>query len=70
MDAGIKPLDYRSKICGPALTVLGQLSVRRMAMTLAEPGDILVIAANGNTEYSCLEMERHEICCAKACAVS
>jgi 4-hydroxy-4-methyl-2-oxoglutarate aldolase len=54
MHPSIKPLDYRWKICGPALTILGpELSVRRMAMNLAEPGDVLVIAANANTEYSC-----------------
>src|SRR5258708_3288985 len=50
----IKPLDIKSKICGPALTVLGpELSVRRMAIDLAEPGDVIVIAANGVSDYSC-----------------
>jgi 4-hydroxy-4-methyl-2-oxoglutarate aldolase len=41
-------------MCGPAVTVQGaDLDVRRMAIDLAEPGDVLVIAAGGVTSHSC-----------------
>jgi 4-hydroxy-4-methyl-2-oxoglutarate aldolase len=52
MHHAIKPLDPATKICGPAVTVLGpDLALRRMAGDLAEPGDVLVIAAGGGEDY-------------------
>jgi 4-hydroxy-4-methyl-2-oxoglutarate aldolase len=51
---GIRPLQNGIKICGPAVTSLGpDLSVRRMAIDLAQEGDVLVVANNGITDYSC-----------------
>jgi 4-hydroxy-4-methyl-2-oxoglutarate aldolase len=54
LDPRIKPLDPASKVCGPAITVLGpELSLRRMAADIAQPGDVLVIAAGAVQEYAC-----------------
>lgn len=54
MHHSIKPLSSTMKICGPAVTVLGpELSLRRMAADVVEPGDVLVIAAGGSNDYSC-----------------
>lgn len=54
MDHSIKPLTSSMRLCGPAITVLGpDLSVRRMAADLAQPGDVLVIAAGGTQDYAC-----------------
>jgi 4-hydroxy-4-methyl-2-oxoglutarate aldolase len=51
---GIHPLSPGMRICGPAITSFGpDLSVRRMAINLAEPGDILVVAAGGYTDRAC-----------------
>ncbi len=53
MDSSLLPLSPNMKICGPAVTSLGpDLSVRRVAIDLAEPGDVLVVAAGGNTDYA------------------
>ena len=50
----IKPLDPESRVCGPAVTVLGpELSLRRAAADVAEPGDVLIIAAGGSDNYAC-----------------
>jgi len=50
----MKPLATGTRMCGLAITVLGaELEVRRMAINLAEPGDVLVIAAGGVTDYAC-----------------
>lgn len=50
----LKPLMQGMRCCGPAITALGpDLSVRRMAINLAEPGDVLVVAAGGGTDYAC-----------------
>lgn len=54
MHLDIKPLDPGMKMCGTASTCLGpDLSLRRMAIELAEKGDVLVVAAGGVKEYSC-----------------
>lgn len=54
MDARIKPLATGMNVCGPAVTALGpDLSVRRMAINLAEPGDVLVVAAGGFENRAC-----------------
>lgn len=42
------------RVCGPAITCLGaDLTVRRMAIDLARPGDVLVLAVNGVVDQSC-----------------
>ena len=54
MSPAMKPLSLGTRLCGIATTVLGaELEVRRMAINLAAPGDILVIAAGGVTDYAC-----------------
>lgn len=50
----IKPLSHGMRMCGPAITQLGaDLTVRRMAIDLAEEGDVLVVAAGGIDDYAC-----------------
>ena len=54
MSQELKPLSPGMRCCGPAITSLGpDLSVRRMAINLAQPGDVLVVAAGGGTDYAC-----------------
>ncbi len=54
MSPALKPLALGTRLCGLATTVLGaELEVRRMAINLAQPGDVLVIAAGGVTDYAC-----------------
>jgi len=54
MSPAMKPIANGLKICGPATTVLGaDLEVRRMAINLAQPGDVLVIAADGVIDHAC-----------------
>ena len=54
MSPAMKPLAAGTRMCGMAITVLGaELEVRRMAINLAQPGDVLVIAAGGVTDYAC-----------------
>lgn len=53
LDSGIKPLDPRLKLAGPALTVdcLPQDNLAiHLALTRAEPGDVLVVDAKGFLE--------------------
>jgi 4-hydroxy-4-methyl-2-oxoglutarate aldolase len=53
LDSDIKPLRADTKMCGPAITVLGpDLAVRRAAADIAEPGDVLVIAAR-QASFAC-----------------
>ncbi|GAA2312523.1 RraA family protein [Streptomyces nigrescens] len=41
-------------LCGSAVTALGpDVTVRRAAIDLAQPGDLVVVAAGGNKERSC-----------------
>ncbi|MEP7182422.1 MAG: 4-hydroxy-4-methyl-2-oxoglutarate aldolase [Betaproteobacteria bacterium] len=54
MSPALKPIANGLKVCGPATTVLGaDLEVRRMAINLAQPGDVLVIAADGVIDHAC-----------------
>jgi len=54
MSPAMKPLSLGTRICGLATTALGaELEVRRMAINMARPGDVLVIAAGGVTDYAC-----------------
>jgi 4-hydroxy-4-methyl-2-oxoglutarate aldolase len=54
MDVDIAPLSPGLTVCGPAVTALGpDLTVRRMAIDLAQPGDVLVVAAGNVRDYAC-----------------
>ncbi|WP_432974767.1 RraA family protein [Dactylosporangium sp. CA-233914] len=58
MDAGIGPV-YRPlrRFAGPAVTVAvpaGSVEVRRIAMDLAQPGDVLVVAAGAISAFAVL----------------
>lgn len=54
MDPAIKPLSTGMRLCGPATTCsCPDLDVRRMAIDLAHPGDVLVIAAGGDCGRAC-----------------
>jgi len=54
LDSAIRPLFGGARVCGPAVTVLGpDLTVRRMAIDLAQPGDVLVVAAGGFHNRAC-----------------
>lgn len=47
LDYNIKPINSGLKLCGPAITVKGNdLTLRRMAINLAQPGDVLVISSD------------------------
>jgi len=54
LDTSIGPICLGSKVVGPAVTSLGpDISVRRMAIDLAQPGDVLVVAAGGSPDFAC-----------------
>ena len=54
MAAEIKPLAPGMQLCGPAVTCLGpDLDLRRMAIDLAPPGSVLVLAVEGITDRAC-----------------
>jgi 4-hydroxy-4-methyl-2-oxoglutarate aldolase len=54
MAADMKPVWSGAFVCGPAVTCLGaDWRIRSMAADLAEPGDVIVIAAGGLTERAC-----------------
>lgn len=54
MHTDLGPIKSGMKVCGPAITCLGaDLSVRRMAIDLANVGDVLVVAAGGATDFAC-----------------
>ncbi|WP_445365454.1 RraA family protein [Microbulbifer sp. ANSA001] len=54
VDHKIKPLSEGMTLCGPAITVFGKdLTVRRAAINLSRPGDILVLASEGYQEIAC-----------------
>ncbi len=54
MHYSIKPITSGMRLCGAAVTVQGpDLSVRRMAINLAQEGDILVVAAGGSKDFAC-----------------
>lgn len=53
MDAGLKPIGSPGTMAGPALTVdarPGDNLVVHRAVTLAQPGDVLIVDADGYTE--------------------
>ncbi len=55
MHAGIKPLGKKKKLIGPALTVKSSMAdnfIFHKALTLAKPGDIMVVNACGDTNHS------------------
>jgi 4-hydroxy-4-methyl-2-oxoglutarate aldolase len=54
MAPDMKPVWSGALLCGPAITCLGaDWRIRAMAADLAEPGDVIVIAAGGVKEYAC-----------------
>lgn len=54
MSAQLGPISPGMRVCGPAVTSAGpDLTVRRMAIDLAEPGDVLVVAAGGIEDRAC-----------------
>jgi len=53
MDAGVRPLLPGWRLCGPASTVASMESCNwggHQALAMAEPGDVLVIAARGGSQ--------------------
>lgn len=54
MTPDMKPVWSGASLCGPAITCLGaDWRIRSMAADLAEPGDVIVVAAGGVTEQAC-----------------
>lgn len=54
MSRQMKPLESGMRVCGPAVTSMGpDLTVRRMAIDLMQPNDVLVVAAGGTQDYAC-----------------
>jgi 4-hydroxy-4-methyl-2-oxoglutarate aldolase len=54
MTPDVKPVWSGASMCGPAITVLGaDWRLRSAAADLAEPGDVIVLAAGGVTERAC-----------------
>jgi 4-hydroxy-4-methyl-2-oxoglutarate aldolase len=57
MDIGLRPIGRRGfTICGPAVTVKVMAidsTVVHKAISMAEPGDIMVIDRNGDTKHAC-----------------
>jgi 4-hydroxy-4-methyl-2-oxoglutarate aldolase len=54
MTPDVKPVWSGASLCGPAITCLGaDWRIRSMAADLAEPGDVIVVAAGGVTECAC-----------------
>lgn len=52
--SGVDALSPGMRVCGPAVTCLGlDLTVRRAAIDLARPGDVLVVAAGGHDDVAC-----------------
>lgn len=54
MEPEMKPVWGGAFLCGPAVTCLGaDWRIRSMAAGLAEPGDVIVLAAGGLKERAC-----------------
>jgi 4-hydroxy-4-methyl-2-oxoglutarate aldolase len=54
MHPGVKPLWPGLRACGPALTCSAvDLTVKKFALSLAQPGDVFVLAAGGVEAYAC-----------------
>jgi 4-hydroxy-4-methyl-2-oxoglutarate aldolase len=50
----IKPLWPGLRVCGPALTCSAiDLTVKKFALSLAQPGDVFLLAAGGVPAYAC-----------------
>jgi 4-hydroxy-4-methyl-2-oxoglutarate aldolase len=55
MHGDLKPLWQGLRMCGPAFTSSAiDLTVKKFALSLAQPGDVFVQAAGGVREYSCM----------------
>jgi 4-hydroxy-4-methyl-2-oxoglutarate aldolase len=51
----VKPLWAGLRACGPAFTCsANDLTVKKFALSLVQPGDVFVLAARGVHEYACL----------------
>src|SRR5262249_16147430 len=51
----VKPLRPGLRACGPAFTCSAiDLTVKKFALSLVQPGDVFVLAAGGVDNYSCL----------------
>jgi len=54
MTPDMKPVWSGATLCGPAITCLGaDWRIRSTAADLAEPGDVIVVAAGGETQRAC-----------------
>lgn len=50
----VRPIWPDRRICGPALTCGSvDLTVKKFALSLAQPGDVFVLAAGGARDYAC-----------------
>jgi 4-hydroxy-4-methyl-2-oxoglutarate aldolase len=51
----VRPLQPGARVCGPALTCGSvDLTVKIVAQSLVQPGDVFVLAAGGVRDYACL----------------
>lgn len=51
---GVRAITSKLRLCGPVVTCQGpDVSVRRAAIDLAQPGDIVVVAAQGVIDRAC-----------------
>ncbi len=56
LDPGVRPIDERMRITGPAITArlpAMDNTVLHKAIDFAEPGDVLVVSAEGGIGYAC-----------------
>jgi regulator of RNase E activity RraA len=55
MHEQVKPLWPGLRACGPAFTCSAiDLTVKKLALSLVQPGDVFVLAAGGVSDYSCM----------------
>jgi 4-hydroxy-4-methyl-2-oxoglutarate aldolase len=61
MHHAVKPLWPGLRACGPAFTSSAiDLTVKKFALSLVQPGDVFVLAARGVSEYACMgELSSH-----------
>ena len=51
----VKPLWRGLRVCGPAFTCSTiDLTVKKFALSIVQPGDVFVLAAGGVRDYSCM----------------
>jgi 4-hydroxy-4-methyl-2-oxoglutarate aldolase len=51
----VKPLWPGLRVCGPAFTCSAvDLTVKKLALSLTQPGDVFVLAAGGVHDYACM----------------